>query len=441
MPAAMRAPHRPSSNANAQKAVGSHILAIGVGAALQNAQSRQRLISVSGPNVFNGVGSLRHRHPRRLPRTETSAELEDALRDAAFQLCAPSVNIRKLYDPTPGPRTVSTMRSRRGVGDGGHRPSVPAPGTFHWVLPICDDGAAVAAAPGPPQTGPTNGAGFLTFQWTPTNPERYLGVPGDRGHAEQPAGSAGWELLQRAHETDCTFRTPDIPTTRHSRWTSSIPTGGFIDHIPPESIVTCRMVNLAEPVPGIDIEKATNGVDADDGFGPIIPLDDPVIWTYVVTNTGNTTLDDVSVSTPRPGAHHSRWIVPSTLPRHRETSMTCTETSTAVAVAPTRTRRWSPRPTPTASKSTTATHLITSGLPRDRGQEVHRDQMAWNRTPTPIWPRDPGWRHVNWTYNVSWCQGRPSRSRTSALSTTPAPRKTSPCRGADDFVPIRSHRR
>ncbi len=43
-------------------------------------------------------------------------------------------------------------------------------------------------------------------------------------------------------------------------------------------------------VPGIDIEKATNGADADAPPGPFIPVGDAVNWTYVVTNTGNVAL-------------------------------------------------------------------------------------------------------------------------------------------------------
>jgi len=39
--------------------------------------------------------------------------------------------------------------------------------------------------------------------------------------------------------------------------------------------------------PSIDIEKATNGEDADNPTGPLIPVGDTVTWTYVVTNTGN----------------------------------------------------------------------------------------------------------------------------------------------------------
>jgi len=34
----------------------------------------------------------------------------------------------------------------------------------------------------------------------------------------------------------------------------------------------------------IDIEKATNGEDADNPTGPLIPVGDTVTWTYVVTN-------------------------------------------------------------------------------------------------------------------------------------------------------------
>jgi hypothetical protein len=47
--------------------------------------------------------------------------------------------------------------------------------------------------------------------------------------------------------------------------------------------------------PAIQIEKATNGFDADSAPGPNIPEGDPVEWTYVVTNTGGADLSRVSV--------------------------------------------------------------------------------------------------------------------------------------------------
>ena len=46
----------------------------------------------------------------------------------------------------------------------------------------------------------------------------------------------------------------------------------------------------------IQIEKSTNGQDADDPTGPSIPAGQPVNWTYDVTNTGNVTLVDVGVT-------------------------------------------------------------------------------------------------------------------------------------------------
>jgi uncharacterized repeat protein (TIGR01451 family) len=44
------------------------------------------------------------------------------------------------------------------------------------------------------------------------------------------------------------------------------------------------------------IEKATNGVDADNPTGPDIPINDPVTWTYQVSTSGNVFLAAVSVT-------------------------------------------------------------------------------------------------------------------------------------------------
>ena len=60
-----------------------------------------------------------------------------------------------------------------------------------------------------------------------------------------------------------------------------VPTGQELSYI---SI--CYDVN-----PGVDIEKATVGEDADDITGPEIAIGDVVTWTYIVTNTGDVPLD------------------------------------------------------------------------------------------------------------------------------------------------------
>ncbi len=51
--------------------------------------------------------------------------------------------------------------------------------------------------------------------------------------------------------------------------------------------------------PAIDIEKSTNGEDADRGSGPRVATGTPVEWTYDVTNTGNVDLVAVVVSDSR----------------------------------------------------------------------------------------------------------------------------------------------
>ncbi len=48
--------------------------------------------------------------------------------------------------------------------------------------------------------------------------------------------------------------------------------------------------------PAINIEKATNGVDADLPPGPEIEIGEPVTWTYEVTNPGNVPLSDIEVT-------------------------------------------------------------------------------------------------------------------------------------------------
>ena len=47
---------------------------------------------------------------------------------------------------------------------------------------------------------------------------------------------------------------------------------------------------------GIDIEKSTNGQDADNAPGPNIKVGNPVNWDYEITNTGNVSLTSIVVT-------------------------------------------------------------------------------------------------------------------------------------------------
>lgn len=48
-------------------------------------------------------------------------------------------------------------------------------------------------------------------------------------------------------------------------------------------------------IPMLDIEKYTNGEDADRAPGPLLTVGDLVTWTYMISNTGNVTLTNVSI--------------------------------------------------------------------------------------------------------------------------------------------------
>jgi len=62
-------------------------------------------------------------------------------------------------------------------------------------------------------------------------------------------------------------------------------------------------VNLTafQPWPVLDVEKWTNGQDADQPPGPFLEAGESVTWTYVVSNTGNVTLTQVAVVDDKEG--------------------------------------------------------------------------------------------------------------------------------------------
>lgn len=83
---------------------------------------------------------------------------------------------------------------------------------------------------------------------------------------------------------------------------------------------------IVPPAAAITIEKATNGEDADLPTGPAILVGNTVTWTYVVTNTGAVTLNNVVVNDDQIGAIDC----PQTT-LIAGASMTCIATGIAVA--------------------------------------------------------------------------------------------------------------
>lgn len=260
-------------NANAVKSTGSHILTVAVGEGLDSPSSLDRIIDVSGPDVFDGSGTF-DITTDDVYRVEDFADLEQAMREAAFSLCAPSVTVRKLIDVTPDPGTDDAI-----PGAGWEMTAEADPAPDDWVLP--SDGTGDTA------TSTTGAGGFTTFQWT-TDADSTVEIT-----EEDPAGVPPG-FVNDPDATECTFRTPDQPDDQPLDIDAT--DGGFTATIPFQAIVTCEMINRLPPEPAITIEKDTNGVDADDPPGPFVPVGDPVTWTYLVTNAGNVTLSDIEVS-------------------------------------------------------------------------------------------------------------------------------------------------
>jgi uncharacterized repeat protein (TIGR01451 family) len=78
-------------------------------------------------------------------------------------------------------------------------------------------------------------------------------------------------------------------------------------------------------VPGIELRKYTNGVEAGAPPGPSISVGDPVQWSYVVTNTSNIVLTNVVVTDSDPALTvlcPKNVLIPGEV-------MTCTASGTA----------------------------------------------------------------------------------------------------------------
>jgi uncharacterized repeat protein (TIGR01451 family) len=104
------------TQANAIKAQGSHILAVGVGNALTNAASLDRLKQVSGPDVVTSAASLDLATTDVLSISDFSA-LPNALRTIVRQLCAaPPVSPPATVTPVVAtPVVVGTQQARLAI--------------------------------------------------------------------------------------------------------------------------------------------------------------------------------------------------------------------------------------------------------------------------------------------------------------------------------------
>ena len=95
---------------------------------------------------------------------------------------------------------------------------------------------------------------------------------------------------------------------------------GYPEELLPGSTILVFDADCAVLGPDVDIEKSTNGEDADRAPGPSILPTDPVVWRYVVSNTGDFALTQIIVEDSDPDVDPvcpADTLAPGT-------SMTCT---------------------------------------------------------------------------------------------------------------------
>lgn len=259
---------------NGIKSSGSRVLAVGVGAALDNPDSVERLQQISGPQVVRGADleTVDDFNTVDVALVEEFDQLADFMSNLAFGLCSPSLTVRKLaqqpgstdYAPAQGwPMTLN--------------PTVDG-GSFEWVLP--QDAAGDSA------TVDTDENGFAQFQWDP-----------------EPPGSDSTITLDEELQAGYTAGRPDgddfTCDARDETGTVRTVSGDFADPDEPsfdldvgQEIVTCTVYNSFDYDPQIAIEK-TNSPTVVRG-----DLDPPAEVTseYAVTNPGNTPIVNPEVT-------------------------------------------------------------------------------------------------------------------------------------------------
>ncbi len=245
---------RAAAEADAVKAQGSHVLALGVGAAVTSAASERRLTAISGfdqyPDPEPDFGKADYALVKDID------DLPAALRAFAVALCRGSVAVTKLVDE----------------GDGVFRPDpgwditadvATSPGSYTWTLPP-------PATPTGPRTVTTDKDGVANFQWAPLNATATSQV------TLKEESRPGYDLV----DWTCTKGVPGRTSTRSTRGAAPRIVTGTLG---PNEYARCTVRNRIQPGT-IEIEKSASP-QSDQAFGFVgtAPLGD---FTLVDDGTG-----------------------------------------------------------------------------------------------------------------------------------------------------------
>jgi uncharacterized repeat protein (TIGR01451 family) len=212
-----------AAQADLVKEQGSHVFAMGVGAAVTKEASADRLTAVSGTDELPPSGFSQ----ADFTLVQDFDDLAEALRDIANELCQASVTVTKLVDE----------------GDGQYKPDPgwdftaavsTSPGSYAWLQP----------AP-PPDRGPrtvtTDAEGVATFQWQPTDSSATSTI------TIAETQQAGYRFV----DATCTRGSP-TPSRRTTTRRSTSVVGQLV--LQPNEYYKCTVRN--QIIPGtIEIEK------------------------------------------------------------------------------------------------------------------------------------------------------------------------------------------
>jgi uncharacterized repeat protein (TIGR01451 family) len=217
----VEAMRRAQKEADLVKGQGSHVLAMGVGAAVTKETSARRLTAVSGFDKWPTPGVTFEEADYTL--VEDFDELAAALRQIAIALCESSVTITKLVDEGNGagyqPAAGWTFNATVST----------SPGGYEWVKP-----------PPPPDDGPrsqsTNADGVATFQWAPDNSQDTSTVTISEDL------KPGYEFV----DYECEVNAPGRTRLRTRRGSGGAPVG--TGQLRPKEYAKCTVRNRRVPV-------------------------------------------------------------------------------------------------------------------------------------------------------------------------------------------------
>src|SRR5262245_18590991 len=215
-----------AAQADLVKGQGSHVFALGVGAAVTTPDSARRLTAISGFDQFPDAPFSEADYTL----VQDFGQLAQALRQIAIELCQASVSVTKLVDE----------------GDGVYRSD---PGwEFTATISMSAGGYAWLQPAPPPSTGPrsdvTRRDGVVPFQWKPSNANATSTV------SLTEETKPGYEFV----DFTCTTSAPGRTRPRTIRSTTTT-VGNVV--IRPSEYAKCTVRNRI--IPGtIEIEKSAN---------------------------------------------------------------------------------------------------------------------------------------------------------------------------------------